>query len=81
MNDNNGQIKLVTKKTFKLQKDTHFICKIPFLKNIEIQLPRRLKNYMLEICLSVQKVDYEGAEAKSFFQVLDEVGYWSYLVP
>ena len=65
------------KMTFKLKKDTHFICKIPFLKKIEIQLSRRLKNYMPEICLNVQKVDYQGAEGKSFFQILNEVGYWS----
>ena len=77
MNDNNGQIRLVMKKTFKLQKDTHFICKIPFLKKIEIQLSRRLKNYMPEICLNVQKVDYQGAEDNSFFQILNEAGYWS----
>ena len=57
MNANNGQIRLVMKKTFKLLKDTHFICKIPFLKKIGIQLYRRLKNYMPEICLNVQKVD------------------------
>ena len=25
----------------------------------------------------VQKVDYQGAEGMSFFQILNEVGYWS----
>ena len=33
--------------------------KIPFLKKIGIQLSRRLKNYVPEICLNVQKVDYQ----------------------
>ena len=59
MNDNNGKIRLVMKKTFKLQKDTHITCKIPFLKTIEIQLFRRLENHMPEICLNIQKVDYQ----------------------
>ena len=59
MNENNGQIRLVLKRTFKVQKDTHFICKIPFLKKKNgIQLSRRLKNYMSEICLNVH-VDYQ----------------------
>ena len=32
MYDKNGQIRLVMKMTLRLWKDTHFICKIPFLK-------------------------------------------------
>ena len=67
MGDNNRKIKLAMKKMFKLQKNTHFICKIPFLKKFWIQLSRRLKNYMPEICQNIQKVDYEGAQGKSFF--------------
>ena len=59
MNDNNGQIRLVIEKTFKLYKDTHFMCKIPFLKKIGIQLSHRLKNYMPEICLNAQKIDFQ----------------------
>ena len=47
MKDNNVKIRLAMKMTFKLQKDTRFICKIPFLKKIAIQL-----------CQNVQKVDY-----------------------
>ena len=69
MNDNNGQMTLVMKKTFKLLKDTHFISKIPFLKEIGIQLSCRLKNYMPEVCPNVQKINYQGAEIKSFFQI------------
>ena len=53
----------------KLSKDTHFICKIPFFKNFGIQLSRKLNNYMLEICQNVQKVDYQGAECKTFFHI------------
>ena len=37
-----------------------------FSKEIGIQLSRSLKNYMPEICLNVHKVDYEGAEGRSF---------------
>ena len=69
MNDKKEQIRLVMKKTFKLYKDTQFICKIPFLKKIGIQLSCRLKNYMPEICPNVQKIDHQGAEVKSFFQI------------
>ena len=69
MNDNNGKLRLVMKMTFKLKKDTHFICKIPFLKKIEIQLSRKLKNYKPKICQNVQNVDYQRAEGKSFFQI------------
>ena len=68
MNDNNGKIRLVMKMTFKLQKDTHYICKILFLKQFGIQLSRRMKNYMPEICQNVEKVDYQGVEVKSLFQ-------------
>ena len=71
MNDSNGKIRLLMKMTFKLQKDTHFVCKILFLKK-NCQLSRRLKNYikcMPEICQNVQKVDYQGAEGKSFFKI------------
>ena len=32
---------------------------------------------MTEICLNVQKVDYQRAEGNSFYQVLNEVVYWS----
>ena len=71
MNDNSGKIRSVMKITFKLQKDTHFICKIPFLKNFGIQLSRRLKNYIPEICQNVQKVDYQGAEGKSICQIFN----------
>ena len=63
MNNNNGQIRLVMKKTLRLWEDTHFICKIPFLKKIGIQLSRRLKNNMPEICLNIQIVDYQLGEA------------------
>ena len=78
MNDIDGQIGLVMKETCKILKDTHFICKIPFfLKKIEIHLSSRLLNCIPEICLNVQKVDYQGAESKSFFQIPNRVGYWS----
>ena len=69
MNGNNGNIRLVIKMWFKLQKDTYLICKIPFLKMFGIQLSHRLKSYMPEICQIVQKVDYQGGEGKSFFQI------------
>ena len=45
------------------------MCKISFLKKIGIQLSRRLKIYMLEICQNIQKVHYQGAE-QEFFQFL-----------
>ena len=44
---------------------------------MEIQLSRKLKNYIPELYLNVQKVDYQGAEGKSFSQILIEIGYWS----
>ena len=76
MNDNNGNIRLIIKIWFKLQKDTYFICKIPFLKMIGIQLFDRLKSYMLEICQIVQKVDYQGGEGKSFLVLINiNVGF------
>ena len=56
-------------KTFKLLKYTNFIYKIPFLQKSWIQPSRRLKKYMPEICENFQKVDYHGAESKSFFQM------------
>ena len=34
-----------------------------------IQLSRRLNKYMHEICQIFQKLDYQGAEGKSFFQI------------
>ena len=68
MNDNDGKIRLVMKITFILYKD-YFICKISFLKKNGIQFYRRLKNYMPEICQNIQKVDYQEAEGKSFFQI------------
>ena len=55
--------------TFKLQKDTHYICKIFFLIKFGIQLSRRMKNDMPEICQNVEKVDYQGAESKNLFQI------------
>ena len=54
--------------TFKLKKDTHFICKTHFLKKFGIQLSRRLKNYLPKICQNIQNVNYQEAEGKSFFQ-------------
>ena len=57
------------KMTFKLHKDTHFICKIPFLKKIVIQLSCRLKNYIPEIRQNVQNVDYQKAQGKSSFRI------------
>ena len=48
----------------------NFFCQITFLKKFSIQLSCRLKNYMREICQNVQKVDYQRAEDKSFFQIL-----------
>ena len=68
MNDNDEKIRLVMKITFILYKD-YFICKISFLKKNWIQFYRRLKNYMPEICQNIQKVDYQEAEGKSFFQI------------
>ena len=35
-----------------------------------VQLSRGLKKYMTEICQNVQKVNYQGAEGKSFFQIV-----------
>ena len=55
------------KKTFKLQKNTYFIYKIPFLKKTGTQHSQRLKKCMPGICQNVQKVDYQGAESKRFF--------------
>ena len=69
MNDNNGKIKIIKKMKLKLQTYTHFICIIHFLKEFGIQLSRRLKNYIPEICQNGQKVDYQGAAGKSFFQI------------
>ena len=69
MKDNNGKVRMVMKMTFKLKKDTHFICKISFLKKFRIELSRRLKNYMPEICQNVQKVVYQEAEVKSLFHI------------
>ena len=37
------------------------------------QLSRGLKKYMPEICQNVQKVDYQRAEDKSFFQIVKSV--------
>ena len=74
MNDNDGKMRPVMKKTFELQKDAHFTSKIPFLKIFWIQLSRRLKNSMPEICQNIQKVDYQGVEDKGFF-LSNEVGY------
>ena len=54
MNYNNGKIRLVLKKTFKLWK--HF-CRESFSEIILIQFSCRLKNYMPEICQNIQKVD------------------------
>ena len=31
----------------------------------------RMKNYVPEIYQNLQKVDYQGAEGKSFFQILN----------
>ena len=69
MNDNNREIRLVMKMMFKLQKDTHFICKVPFLKKFGSRLSLGPKNYRSEICQNVQKVNYQGAQGKSFFQI------------
>ena len=68
MNDNDGKIRLVMKITFILYKD-YFICKISFLKKNGIQFYGRLKNYMPENCQNIQKVDYQEAEVKIFFQI------------
>ena len=75
-NDNNGNIRLIIKIWFKLQKDACFICKIPSLKMFGIQLSDRLKNYMPEICQIVQKVDNQGGEGKSFLVLINvNVGF------
>ena len=50
MNDSNGKIRLVTKMTCKLYKDTHFVFKILFPKKIEIQFSCRA------ICLKFVKM-------------------------
>ena len=65
MNDNNGQIRLVMKKTFKLYKDTHFICKILYLKKLGFNFFADWRSmclklsYMPEICVNVQNIDYQ----------------------
>ena len=61
---------MAMKMAFKLLKDAHLICKIPFLKKFGIQRSRRLKNCMPEVCPNVKKVDYQAAEGKSFFQTI-----------
>ena len=60
-----------------MQRDTHFYEKIPFLKEFWVQLSKRLKNYMPDICQNVHKVNYQGAEGKSFFKFLNKVEHWS----
>ena len=65
MNDNNGQIRLVMKKTFKLYKDTYFICKILYLKKLGFNFFADWRSmclklsYMPEICVNVQNIDYQ----------------------
>lgn len=68
-------------KTFQVQKD--FICKIPLLEEFQIQLSRKLKDYLPLICQNVQKApsrhvgtkDYQGAEGKKYsFKFLNEFG-------
>ena len=49
MNDNNKQMRLIMS----------LFAKFLFQKKNWIQLSCRLKNYMPEICLNVQKVDYQ----------------------
>ena len=67
MNDNNKQMRLIMS----------LFAKFLFQKKNWIQLSCRLKNYMPEICLNVQKVDYQRAEGSSFFQILNAFGHWS----
>ena len=69
MNGNNEKIRLVMKMMFKFLKDIHFIYKITLLKEFRIQLSRRLKNYKPGIRQNVEKVDYQGAKARKFFQI------------
>ena len=56
--------------TFELYKDTNFCLQNLFSKKFGIQISRRLKNYIIpQICQNVQKVDYQGAEGKSFSHI------------
>ena len=66
-NDNHGKIELDKKETFKVQKNTHFIYKIYFWKEYQIQFSRMLENYLPKICQNFQKVDDQGAKGNSFF--------------
>ena len=56
MNNNNSKTMLGKKELFKVQKDTHFICKTLSLKEFGIQFSRRLKNDMPKICQDFEKV-------------------------
>ena len=54
--------------SFNLSKDFY---KESFSKTILHSVFYRLKNYLPEICENVEKVDYQGAEGRSFFQIFE----------
>ena len=43
--------------------------KTRLVMKMRLALSHILKNYMPENCRNVQKLDYQGAESKSFFEI------------